>query len=60
MVVMCGTMAGAMLPLLFQRLGLDPALMSTPFVAGLIDILGIVIYMKVSLMMLSELSVIVP
>jgi len=46
--VYCGTMAGALLPLLFKRLGLDPALMSSPFVAGIVDILGIVIYFNVA------------
>jgi magnesium transporter len=40
------------LPLIFKRLGLDPALMSNPFVAGLSDILGIVIYMTVSMWLL--------
>lgn len=49
LVVLCGTMSGAMLPLIFQRLGLDPALMSSPFVAGIVDIVGIVVYMNVAL-----------
>jgi len=49
LVVVCGTLAGSLLPLLFRRLGLDPALMSNPFVAGIIDILGIIIYMNVAL-----------
>lgn len=52
LVVIAGTLLGALLPLLFQRVGLDPALMSSPFVAGIIDILGIVIYMKVAFAML--------
>ena len=43
-----------MLPLMFKRLGLDPALMSNPFVAGLSDILAIVIYMTVSLLLLNR------
>jgi magnesium transporter len=38
--------------LLFKRLGLDPALMSNPFVAGLIDIVGIVIYLNVAIQLL--------
>jgi magnesium transporter len=46
LVVVCGTLVGSLLPLLFKRLGLDPALMSNPFVAGIIDIAGIVIYMQ--------------
>ncbi len=47
-VVICGCMCGAVLPLIFKRLGLDPALMSNPFVAGIVDILGIVIYINVA------------
>lgn len=56
LVVVCGTLCGASLPLIFRRLGLDPALMSNPFVAGIIDIAGIVIYMTVALAMISELG----
>ncbi|MEQ1904857.1 MAG: magnesium transporter [Pirellulaceae bacterium] len=48
LVVVSGTVIGSMLPLIFKRFGLDPALMSNPFVAGIIDILGIVIYMTVA------------
>lgn len=53
LVVTCGTLLGSMLPLLFSRLGWDPALMSTPFVACIIDIVGILVYMNVALMILS-------
>lgn len=55
LVVMCGTIVGGALPLIFRRLGLDPALMSNPFVAGIIDITGIVIYMGVAFVMLTQL-----
>ncbi|NUQ62404.1 MAG: magnesium transporter [Pirellulales bacterium] len=54
LVVMCGTLAGSLLPLLFRRMGLDPALMSNPFVAGLIDVLGIIIYMNVAILLLDH------
>jgi magnesium transporter len=54
--VTCGTLVGGALPLMFKRLGLDPALMSNPFVAGIIDVTGIVIYMSIGWMMLRELS----
>lgn len=57
MVVTCGAISGSLLPLMFKRLGLDPALMSNPFVAGLSDILGIVIYMTVSMALLARLTV---
>jgi magnesium transporter len=56
LVVTCSTLIGSLLPLLFARLGWDPALMSTPFVTVIIDILGIVIYMNVALLMLTALS----
>ena len=48
LVVICGTLTGSVLPLLFEKLGWDPAMMSTPFVAGIVDILGILIYFKVA------------
>ncbi len=51
-VVICGTCMGSMLPLIFQRLGLDPAMMSNPFVAGLSDIIGILIYVNVAMLLL--------
>lgn len=43
-VVALGTTVGAMFPILLQRLGFDPAISSTPFVATLVDVAGIVIY----------------
>ena len=52
LVVVSGTLTGSVLPLVFQRLGLDPALMSNPFVAGIIDIVGILIYMNVAVMLM--------
>ncbi|MCI0360188.1 MAG: magnesium transporter [Planctomycetaceae bacterium] len=52
LVVTCGAVSGSVLPLLFKRLGLDPALMSNPFVAGVSDILAIVIYMTVAVLLL--------
>lgn len=55
-VVIYGTLLGATLPLVFRRLGVDEALMSTPFVTVLVDIGGIVIYMTVAMKMISELS----
>ncbi|EMI45954.1 magnesium transporter [Rhodopirellula sp. SWK7] len=47
-VIFCGCLCGVTLPIMFKRLGLDPALMSNPFVAGIVDILGIVIYINVA------------
>jgi magnesium transporter len=53
LVIMASTVIGSILPLMFKRAGLDPALMSNPFVAGIMDILGIVIYLNVALAMLT-------
>ncbi len=38
--------AGAVLPLLFDRMGLDPALMSSPFITTATDIAGVFIYLN--------------
>jgi len=51
-VVMVGSLVGCVLPLVFRSLGLDPALMSNPFVSAIVDVVGIVIYMMVALLVL--------
>ncbi|NOY43743.1 MAG: magnesium transporter [Planctomycetes bacterium] len=56
LVVICGAILGALLPLMFQRMGLDPALMSTPFVAGIVDIVGILLYMNVAIYLLDSVQ----
>lgn len=47
-VVMWGTMAGALLPFLLRRVGLDPASASAPLVATIVDVTGVVIYFTVA------------
>src|SRR5690606_8881976 len=51
-VVLWGTLAGSMLPLLLKRLGFDPATASAPFVATLVDVTGIVLYFSFARMIL--------
>lgn len=51
-VVMWGTLSGSLLPIFLRRIGLDPAVASTPFVATLVDITGIVIYFSVAFVLL--------
>jgi magnesium transporter len=51
-VVTFGTLAGSMLPMLLQRLGLDPASASAPFVATLVDVTGLVIYFTIASLIL--------
>ncbi|RIL08664.1 MAG: magnesium transporter [Proteobacteria bacterium] len=48
LIVMWGIIAGAMLPFVLKRLGADPATSSTPFVATLVDVTGLVIYFSVA------------
>jgi magnesium transporter len=52
-VVMLGTLAGSMLPMLLQRLGVDPASASAPFVATLVDVTGLIIYFTVASVLLA-------
>jgi magnesium transporter len=47
-VVGWGTLMGSMLPFVLKRLGFDPATSSSPFVATLVDVTGIVIYFNVA------------
>ncbi|HEX9564406.1 MAG TPA: magnesium transporter [Gemmatimonadaceae bacterium] len=48
LVVLVGTVVGSMLPLLLHRLGFDPAVASSPFVASIVDVTGIVVYFTVA------------
>lgn len=53
MVVTMGSIVGSMLPILFKRLGMDPAIMSNPLIASLSDFLGVVIYFTAAKYLLS-------
>lgn len=43
-VVLWGTLAGALLPILLKRAGFDPASASAPSVATIVDVTGLIIY----------------
>lgn len=53
--VLCGTLAGAMLPFAMRKLGADPASASAPFVATLVDVSGILIYFGIANLVLAEM-----
>lgn len=55
-IVMWGSLVGSTLPLLLKRLGLDPATSSAPFVATLVDVTGILIYMAVAVAVLEGVA----
>ena len=51
-VVLWGTIAGSMLPIVLKKFGADPATSSAPFVATLVDVTGLVIYFSVAFLIL--------
>jgi magnesium transporter len=46
------SISGSALPFLFRSLGLDPALMSAPFITTAVDVLGVLIYFSIARTML--------
>jgi magnesium transporter len=52
-VVLWGTLAGSVLPIVLRLLGFDPASASAPFVATLVDVTGLIIYFSVAHVILS-------
>ncbi|WP_442794196.1 magnesium transporter [Pelobium manganitolerans] len=53
-VVLWGSLAGSMLPIVLKKLGADPASSSAPFVATLVDVTGLIIYFTVAMMFLRD------
>ncbi len=51
-VVLWGSLAGSMLPLLLRKFKFDPAKSSAPFVATLVDVTGLIIYFMVAFVFL--------
>jgi magnesium transporter len=49
-----GCTVGSMLPVILKRLGIDPATSSTPFIASLVDTLGVIIYAHVAMFVMRE------
>jgi magnesium transporter len=53
-IILAGCTVGAMLPIVMKRLGIDPATSSTPFIASLVDTLGVIIYAHVAMVVMRE------
>jgi magnesium transporter len=49
-----GTLIGSMLPLVFKRMGIDPGVASSPFVATFVDVTGIIIYFSIAKAVLGD------
>ena len=47
-VVTIATMLGALLPLLFKKLKLDPAVVSGPLIASILDVVALLIYLEIA------------
>lgn len=52
-IVLWGTLAGALIPLILKKINMDPATASAPFVATLVDVTGIIIYFTIAAIFLS-------
>jgi magnesium transporter len=50
-----GTFVGSMLPFIFKRLGYDPGVASSPFVATFVDVTGIMLYFTFAKLVLSDI-----
>lgn len=53
LVVIMGTLIGSVFPLCVKQLGMDPALMSTPLIAAVLDAFGIILYYNVAIIVMS-------
>jgi len=51
-VVTFATVLGAVLPLVFKRLKLDPAVVSGPFIASVLDVVALLIYLEIARLIL--------
>lgn len=51
-IVLWGTLSGAMLPIILKRLNADPATSSTPLVATMVDVTGILLYFTIASLLL--------
>jgi magnesium transporter len=51
-IILAGCTIGSMLPIVLKRFGIDPATSSTPFIASLVDTIGVVIYAHVAMLIM--------
>lgn len=51
-VVMVGAFVGGGVPIMLRRLRIDPAVSSTPFIASILDIAGLIVYFEIARLLL--------
>jgi len=54
-IIVAGCTVGSMLPIVLKRFGVDPATSSTPFIASLVDTLGVIIYAHVAMIVMRNI-----
>jgi magnesium transporter len=54
-VVTLASVIGSLLPMAIRRVGLDPAVSSTPFIASVVDVLGLIVYFGIAQLVLTSL-----
>ena len=52
MVVLMAMVLGCVLPVLAKRIGLDPAVMASPFITTIVDALSLVVYFRIAVMVM--------
>ena len=55
LIALCANLVGASLPFLFRRMGIDPALTSSPGITTVMDVVGLLIYFRVVIWVLGPL-----
>ncbi len=53
-IAILASVTGSALPFLFRSFGLDPALMSAPFITTAVDVLGVLIYFNIARLILNN------
>ncbi|MEP7271821.1 MAG: magnesium transporter, partial [Acidobacteriota bacterium] len=49
------TSVGALIPIVADRLGIDPAVLSAPLISTLVDATGLIIYLTIAKMILTQI-----
>ncbi len=57
--VVIAKIVGSMLPMLAKRLGLDPAVMASPFITTIVDILSLLIYFGIAAALLDSVGAVI-
>ncbi len=53
--VIIAKIIGCMLPMIAQKIGLDPAVMASPFITTLVDAISLIVYFKIACMLIPQL-----